>query len=239
MGCDEQRSIFLEQGYVVLPGAVSEKALMGFEQGFLSLVKQETGVGLENMHDPGLVQLLESNRDYERVLYDRIRAYPWLSELCLSPDMVAPVEITLGESSVLLSKLILRIDLPGVTRELAVWHQDQHYVGGSLDIVTAWLPLQDTGYKEGCLMVMPGSHRQGPKVHDNTVLEKRHFPSGIFDMEVRYQQMMRGDLLLFHSCLLHSSSLNISDRIRFSIQARYCPESGESEKSMGDRLKTK
>ena len=46
-------------------------------------------------------------------------------------------------------EFVVMFDLPGVTRELAVWHQDYRYVRGNTDIVTAWVPLQDTPYVRG------------------------------------------------------------------------------------------
>lgn len=82
-------------------------------------------------------------------------------------------------------------------------------------------------------MVMPKSHKLGILEHDQEVLGKRHFPSGVFDREVRYVEMKRGDLLLFHSLLLHSSGLNMSPTVRISIQARYSALSAPTDQSMG------
>ncbi|MBK6632542.1 MAG: phytanoyl-CoA dioxygenase family protein [Betaproteobacteria bacterium] len=139
----------------------------------------------------------------------------------------------LGGRAGLMGKIPFRIDLPGVTRELAVWHQDYRYVRGNTDIITAWVPLQDTPYVRGCLMVMPGSQELGIIEHDHEVLGKRHSPSGVFGREVRYVEMRRGDLLLFHSLLLHSSTLNMSPTVRLSIQARYSALSAPTDPSMG------
>jgi ectoine hydroxylase-related dioxygenase (phytanoyl-CoA dioxygenase family) len=63
---------------------------------------------------------------------------------------------------------------------------------------------------------------------------KRHYPSGIFDREVRYVEMRRGDLLLFHSLLLHSSGINLSDCARLSLQPRYTCLDDETDPSMGE-----
>jgi hypothetical protein len=126
-----------------------------------------------------------------------------------------------------------RIDLPLVTRELAVWHQDHFYVKGNRRIVTAWIPLQDTSYREGCLMVMPGSHELGYLPHTNEALGKRHYPTGIFERPVRYVEMRRGDALMFHALMLHSSSVNLSEHARLSIQARYTLLGEPTDPGMG------
>jgi ectoine hydroxylase-related dioxygenase (phytanoyl-CoA dioxygenase family) len=106
-------------------------------------------------------------------------------------------------------------------------------VRGSVDTVTAWVPMQDTNYLQGCLAVMPRSHTLGLLEHDMKVLGKRHYPSHVFDREVRYVEMNKGDVLLFHSCLLHSSSLNLSNAIRFSVQARYARVGERVDEGMG------
>jgi ectoine hydroxylase-related dioxygenase (phytanoyl-CoA dioxygenase family) len=85
----------------------------------------------------------------------------------------------LGKDQIdLLEKIPFRIDCPMVMRELAVWHQDIHYVKGSPETVTAWIPLFDASFKEGCLLIMPESHKLGPVAHDVPVLGKKFFPSG-------------------------------------------------------------
>jgi ectoine hydroxylase-related dioxygenase (phytanoyl-CoA dioxygenase family) len=35
--------------------------------------------------------------------------------------------------------------------------------------------------------------------------------------------MSRGDVLFFHSLLLHSGQVNFTDRVRYSVQARFEP----------------
>ncbi len=83
-------------------------------------------------------------------------------------------------------------------------------------------------------MVMPGAHALGILDHDMEVLGKRHFPSGIFEREVRYIEMQKGDLLLFHSLLPHSSGLNMSATVRLSVQARYSALSMPIDIAMGE-----
>jgi ectoine hydroxylase-related dioxygenase (phytanoyl-CoA dioxygenase family) len=217
---------------------VPEEQIDILERHLLDLAA-ELGAGrFTSLQSPDFARRLLDDRELERNLYDRVRTYSWLADFALQEGVAGPAAELLGEPSGLMSKIPVRIDLPGVVRELAVWHQDFHYVRGNEGIVTAWIPLQDTPYIRGCLMVMPGSHDSGRLDHDVEVLGKRHFPSGVFHNPVQYVEMRRGDLLLFNSLLLHSSSLNMSDTVRLSIQARYSALSAQTDPSMGSLIPT-
>ncbi len=221
---------FNQNGYVVLPGQIPTEVLDRFEAQFLSMVPWENPGGTRGEF---FTKVTLKERGLEQHLYAEVRHYPYLLELCSDPSVTQAVGSILQKPFGVLSKIPLRIDLPLVTRELAVWHQDQHYVRGNLETITAWIPLQDTGFKEGCLMVMPGSHKLGPVDHDVLVLGKRHYPTQHLNRYAQYVPIRRGDLLLFHSCLLHSGNLNLSDTVRLSVQARYTPLGLETDPAMG------
>lgn len=231
---EEQKQQYWQDGFVLLPKAIPSTKVDLLEGRFLSLVDEWGGHHFESSQSDKLAEFLLNNRELERKLYDGIRHFPWLTEFGALSEIVEPVTDLLGEPAGLMGKMPFRIDLPYVTRELAVWHQDYRYVKGNTGIITAWIPLQDTAYINGCLMVMPGSHRMGIVEHDTETLGKRHFPSRVFDREVRYVEMMRGDILLFHSLLLHSSSLNMSSTTRLSVQARYSAISAPIDPQMGE-----
>jgi len=219
-------------------GALCDFDFAPLEARFLGLAKERTGESYPAMNDPALVSRINGDHDLEMYLYEETRNHPELVELSRSKKLTSVAAALFGdEEVVLLEKVPFRIDCPMVIRELAVWHQDHFYVKGDVNTITAWIPLQETTFKEGCLMVMPGSHVDGPIPHDVHVLKKKYYPSDIFARDVRYMEMKRGDVLFFHSCLLHSSGNNISNTIRFSIQARFLPASCESDAGMGKRIK--
>lgn len=221
-------------GYLLVRDAVPQEKIDRLESQIVGLVREWTGQDYGTTRTPEFANALLADRELERRLYDGVRKFDWLTELSLQPELAEPVQRILGEQIGLMGKIPLRFDLPCVLRELAVWHQDYWYVKGNTDVVTLWMPLQDTSYAEGCLMVMPGSHELGPIVHDGEALGKRHFPKSVFDREVRYVEMRRGDLLLFNSLLLHSSGVNVSDRVRLSVQARYSRLNQPTDPGMGE-----
>ncbi len=228
---------YKENGFLLTRGALSDLDFAPLVARFLELASARTGETYSKIDDPELIAKISSDRDLEMYLYDSIRRYPELVEFSLAEILTCTISKLLGgRDNVLLEKIPFRIDCPMVIRELAVWHQDHFYVKGDPETVTAWIPLQDTSFREGCLMIMPGSHSNGPITHDTTILQKKIYPSDIFDREVRYVEMKRGDVLFFHGCLLHSSGNNISDVIRYSVQARYLATSHESDPGMGKRI---
>jgi phytanoyl-CoA hydroxylase len=227
---------YRDLGYLVVPGAISTAAIDGFMSQFMGLSRQLSGQALDDPHSEGTARYWNENRAIQARIYDRIREPKWLMDFCSSPGIVSHVQNIVGERVSLMEKIPFRIDAPLETAQYAAWHQDYFYVRGNTEIVTAWIPMQDTEYIHGCLSVMPGSHLLGALPHKQKVIGKRDLPVGIFDREVRYIEMKKGDVLLFHSCLLHSSSLNLSTVTRYSIQARYSPAHLPTDPGMGNAV---
>lgn len=230
---DDLKADFERDGFVILRDSVSRDALDRLETRFLGLVEDWGGRRFDTTASAEFAAFIAADRDLERRLYDGVRAYPWLQDLSLDASIAGPVENLVGRPIGVLEKIPLRIDLPMLIRELAVWHQDYFYVKGNTDTVTAWIPLQDTSYEVGCLLVMPGSHHLGIVPHDRMLLGKKSIPGGIYERPMRYAEMKRGDLLLFNALLFHSSGLNISDRPRLSVQARFSPLDLPTDAGMG------
>lgn len=98
------------------------------------------------------------------------------------------------------------------------WHQDFSYTPHSNDhVVTALLMLDDMSEQNGCLMVAPGSHRDGQKS-----LWRDDVFTGKVDEETARQAKARsravtgraGSVCLMHTKLLHGSEPNRSDGAR-------------------------
>jgi ectoine hydroxylase-related dioxygenase (phytanoyl-CoA dioxygenase family) len=207
-------------GFVVVRGALPPEHIDELLEKFLEVTKTITGTHFSNPHSGEIVEFFSNNLDIESQCYTEIRRFDYLETFSRHPGITVPVRAILGDRIDLLRKVVYRIDLPRFVEEFAHWHQDHFYVKGDTNTVTAWVPLQDTDYLKGCISVMPGSHKLGLLRHE-IKFGKRDIPKGIFDREIRYVEVEKGDIVLFHSLLLHSSNLNFSDSIRYSVQARY------------------
>lgn len=94
------------------------------------------------------------------------------------------------------------------------WHQDNGY--GELDpynAVTTLTALDDTGRDNGCLWLIPGSHRKGQISVEQTIEQKQNNAEIIVDADDTMAmpiEMKAGDALIFNCWMLHKSEGNFS-----------------------------
>jgi phytanoyl-CoA hydroxylase len=107
------------------------------------------------------------------------------------------------------------------------WHQDSFYFAfePARPIVGAWLAVTQATLENGCLHVLPGSHRE--PVHEHVPDRRPNANLGyveIVDHDMAAAEpvlMDPGDLLLFDSHLMHRSTDNESAGIRAAMVFHY------------------
>jgi phytanoyl-CoA hydroxylase len=107
------------------------------------------------------------------------------------------------------------------------WHQDNGVVMPEADdatILTVWMPVNSASLENGCLQVIPRSHRGELQPHcpgKSTVA----IPDRFFATEDAVPlPMKRGSVLLMHQRTIHSSLDNVTEnQVRISLDLRYQP----------------
>lgn len=206
-----------ENGFHLARGLLDDINFVAIEGWLLQKINDYLSVCEINSSE--WVKYAKDNPEIVTKIYDEMRDNEHLLELGKCPKITQIVR-QLIDKPMLYRKIPLRIDVPFEIKELAYWHQDDFYVKGNKYELTVWVPLFDTNMEQGCLSVMPRSHRLG-KIPHNLRVGKKDMPTGIYDREVRLIEMKRGDALFISSYLIHSSNLNISNQIRYSVQLRY------------------
>jgi ectoine hydroxylase-related dioxygenase (phytanoyl-CoA dioxygenase family) len=109
------------------------------------------------------------------------------------------------------------------------WHQDQGVATIDVDgteMLTVWFPVFDTTTENGCLCVVPRSHKRGLLLHCPSK------PGQVFDLRIPEVirgsnglplEMKRGSVLFMHRLTMHSSLRNLSNGVRWSFNLRYQP----------------
>jgi ectoine hydroxylase-related dioxygenase (phytanoyl-CoA dioxygenase family) len=109
------------------------------------------------------------------------------------------------------------------------WHQDGTYWPlAPMDVITAWLAVDDTTTENGCMRVIPGSHKCG-KILDHrlnketeAVLEME-VAGGVDESRAVNVEIPAGGISLHHPLLVHGSNPNRSPRRRCGLTIRYIP----------------
>ena len=112
----------------------------------------------------------------------------------------------------------------GLTSRTA-WHQDQGVTlpeADATNLLTVWLPVTEATIENGCLCVIPGSHRTGLATHCPGGGQLR-IPEPLLAGTPLPLPMRPGSVLLLHRLTEHSSLSNLSDGIRWSFDLRYQP----------------
>ena len=166
----------------------------------------------------------EKKQDLVRKIFHFIDYDARLRAIAEHPKMLAVVEKLIGEEPALYeSKALLKP--PMIGREKP-WHQDHAYWNLPLDakVVTIWIALDAATVENGCLFVIPGSHREGPVAH----FRQRDWQ--ICDAHVQTGRIMAaplasGGALIFNSYLHHGTPANESPQRRRALQFVYVPKS--------------
>lgn len=144
-------------------------------------------------------------------------------ELLSMPEILDVVESVIGPDILVHPQFNSRAKMPDGTSVVG-WHQDMGFLGEEVAdtfMVNFWLPLVDSDRNNGCLEVIPGSHRAGLLAFDES-------PENI-RLEVMPQAppvccpVPKGGVLMIQHRTVHRSTPNFSDGIRWSLDIRYSP----------------
>ncbi|MFC5404110.1 phytanoyl-CoA dioxygenase family protein [Cohnella soli] len=124
------------------------------------------------------------------------------------------------------------------------WHEDSAYWDGRLTrfdkIVTIWLAIDRSWKENGCMRVIPGTHRDGFSEYEEVGLKDNIFETEIKkvdDSKAVYFELERGECSLHDSRIIHGAQANQSQYRRcgytmryFATDAKVIPEKNEGFK---------
>jgi len=103
------------------------------------------------------------------------------------------------------------------------WHQDRAVTLDEADntrMVTVWVAITDANVENGCLQVIPGSHRGAMLEH--CPVPQLAIPDKLFDISSATPVPVKsGGVVLFHPLTVHGSLENTTNDIRWSFDLRY------------------
>ena len=217
----EQVNQYREQGFVAPVDVMSEAEAAELLGQLEAAEQQYPGeLNAENRNNPHL-------------------AFRFLDEVVHHPVILDAVEDLIGPDFALWGS-VLFIKEPQ-SRHFVSWHQDATYMGlEPQEFVTPWLALTPSNRVNGCMSMIPGSHRGPIRGHDETFHEDNILTRGqqidSVPEEDAVDLILRpGQMSLHHARTIHGSRPNqgTSRRAGYAIQA-YAPAG--TRQIIGDNL---
>jgi ectoine hydroxylase-related dioxygenase (phytanoyl-CoA dioxygenase family) len=158
-------------------------------------------------------------------------------DLALDPQIVELVSGVIGDDIILWGCHVF-CKPPGDGYETP-WHQDGHYWPiRPLATCTVWVALEASDRGNGCLRVIPGSHRD-KKLYDHLhedrtdlTLQQRLAP-GTFDEATAVDiELQPGEMSLHDVYMIHGARANTSQRRRTGVALRYMPSTSLFDRTL-------
>ncbi|XP_076688176.1 phytanoyl-CoA dioxygenase, peroxisomal-like isoform X1 [Callospermophilus lateralis] len=227
----EQRKFYEENGFLVIKNLVSDADIQRFRVEFEKICKNESKpAGLVVVRDVSLAtsEYIPSEKTILKI--QNLRDDKELFRYCTLPEILKYVECFTGPNIMALHTMV--INKPpdtGKKTSRHPMHQDLHYFPfrPSNRIVCAWTAMEHIDRNNGCLAVLPGTHKLPLKPHDYPQWEGgvNVMYHGIQDYDKDHARvhlvMEKGDTVFFHPLLIHGSGRNQTQGFRKVISCHF------------------
>jgi phytanoyl-CoA hydroxylase len=238
---EEQIHFYDAEGYLVLPDFLSQEDMQPAREAMLqkvSMIAEElyaNGLITSKLErepfDARLARLFDGLSDNEFVKFGRSwrDRLPGYFHLMSNPKILDAVESLIGPEIFANPVYNVRPKVPKVAAGAVPWHQDKSYWpdANANPVITVWIPLVDSTHENGCLHLIPGTHKKRAVRHG---LET-YSGTGYLELPSKYVERRKreiiplplkaGSTVLFNDRLVHSSTPNNSQHVRWSVDLRY------------------
>ena len=158
-------------------------------------------------------------------------------DLARDPQIVELVSGVIGDDIILWGCHVFC--KPPVEGYETPWHQDGHYWPiRPLATCTVWVALEASDRDNGCLRVIPGSHRDR-QLHDHLhedrsdlTLQQRLAPNTLDETTAVDIELQPGEMSLHDVYMIHGARANTSTRRRTGVALRYMPSTSLFDRSL-------
>ncbi|XP_066991597.2 phytanoyl-CoA dioxygenase, peroxisomal-like isoform X1 [Anabrus simplex] len=231
----DQRQFYEDNGYLIITQLIEPQLLHECRERFVDICEGRFPKGeMTLMKDISLLKLGVSGE----FLYNKLQDIVWddvLSKYILHDGLLDYVQCFTGPNIMAMhSMLINKPPDSGKMTSQHPLHQDLHYFAfrPADRIVASWTAIDRVTVDNGCLEVIPGSHKGILLRHEyprweNGVNKAFHGVQG-FDHYPRIPlEMEPGDTVFFHPLLIHGSGVNSTKGFRKAISCHYADSACE------------
>jgi ectoine hydroxylase-related dioxygenase (phytanoyl-CoA dioxygenase family) len=226
---NEQIQFFVNQGYLILPDLVTPAELDELKRDTVTIAR-----GKYNCEN--LKPLSESLSDQEilqnilcihqpHYISPVMRRYVQHEKICGVLSQITAAHLPFWDGSVKCMQSMLFVKPPGFQGQ--AWHQDEVYIPTrDRSLIGAWTAIDDATIDNGCLWIVPGSHKTGymypQRNHENP--DEFDFAPESYGFDESQQipvEVKAGSVVFFNGYLLHRSQKNRSNVYRRVLVNHY------------------
>ena len=220
----QQKALYEEQGYLVFPQLLDDEELARLRAALAEVMREADG--LTETNDKFSVTRTDDGTWSVRRIFSPIVQHVEFRELVFNPKIVDVVENLLGPN-IQLHHTKLNLKPPSSREARFEWHQDYPFFPHTnFDLLAVMIYLDDSTEENGCLTIIPGSHKWGPRNH--LFAKDGAFSSQLEDKSVLESRerwlkvpVPAGGMELHHCNMLHSSTANRGTRPRSAMVIQY------------------
>ncbi|HTW98391.1 MAG TPA: phytanoyl-CoA dioxygenase family protein [Acidimicrobiales bacterium] len=222
----ERKHFYEENGYLIVPELLAASEVEELRAALAEVLEEAEGLEASNAKFALSAPDPATGQRYVKRVFNPIARHDAFEKLVSHPAILDVLEELIGPN-ITLHQTKLNLKPPAEDARFE-WHQDfPFFPHTNFDLVAVMVFLDDTGESNGCLQVIPGSHKLGPLEHDFSADGQAYGSEvrdkSVFADESRWVSLVvpAGSIGLHHSCMLHSSGANHSDRPRSTLVVEY------------------
>ena len=226
LGADEIAQ-YHEQGWVIPRFRLPADEIDAMRDALDALIRDNPGVRPEKL----VSAHIEGDNG------EGVRGSAKFLELARDPRIVELVSGVIGDDVVLWGCHIFC--KPPVEGYETPWHQDGHYWPiRPLANCTVWVALEESTVENGCLRVIPRSHRDKllhPHLHEDRsdlTLNQRMADGAFDEAEAIDLELEPGQMSLHEVYMIHGAAANTSAKRRTGVALRYMPATSVFERHL-------
>ena len=232
----QQIDFLKDNGYLVVEDVIDHSYLNGVIKDLENEIDKRAQVLFKDGHLSNLfseapfeTRLSKISQETPKLavsIWNGILHSPGIFELITATPLLDLMEDIVGDEIIASSVYRLRPKIPNFGYGEVPWHQDSAYFEPFCDdhlIVTTWIPLVDANEENGCMWVIPGSHKL-------PVVEHHSHSTGKY-LEIKEENLpkdkwlccpvRKGGALLLTNRVMHGSFKNHTEGVRWSMDLRY------------------
>ena len=226
---DADVSFFVENGYLIVSDLIQPDEIEELKRDTVNIARGKYPCNNlkplpEGMSDAEALQniLCIHQPHYISPVMDR---YVHHEKLCGVLSQITAAHLPYWDGSVKCMQSMLFVKPPSFQGQ--AWHQDEIYIPTrDRSLIGGWIAIDDATVENGCLWIIPGSHRSGylyPQHAHNNPDEYDFAPESFgFDDSAEIPVVVKsGAVVFFNGYLLHRSRRNRSDVYRRVLVNHY------------------